>query len=49
MLGTTNEQAPLGGAIGAPALAQMSGSMQRQAGREIDRVVAQGLIEEPSE
>lgn len=43
------ELAPLGGAFGAQALAQMSGSMQRQAGREIERVQAQALIADTRE
>ncbi len=49
MFDTKTELAPLGGAFGAQALAQMSGSMQRQAGREIERVVAQGLIADTRE
>jgi hypothetical protein len=43
------ELAPLGGAFGAQGLAQMSGSMQRQAGREIERVQAQALVADTRE
>lgn len=44
MLGTNTKLAPLGGAFGAQALDQISGGVQRQAGREIERVQAQILI-----
>jgi hypothetical protein len=40
---------PLGGAFGQQGLAQMSGSMQRQAGREIEKVQAQALIADTRE
>jgi len=36
--------APLGGAFGQQGLAQMSGSMQRQAAKQIERVQAQTLV-----
>jgi hypothetical protein len=49
MLGTSTNIAPMGGAFGAQALTQMSGSMQRQAGREIERVQAQALIADTRE
>jgi hypothetical protein len=39
-----SELAPLGGAFSQQGLAQISGSMQRQAVREIERVQAQALI-----
>ena len=45
----STELAPLGGAFGAQALAQMSGGIQRQAGREIERVQAQALIADTRE
>lgn len=41
---TKTELAPLGGAFSSNGLSQMSGSMQRQAGREIERVQAQALV-----
>ena len=40
---------PLGGSFGQQGLAQMSGSMQRQTGREIERVQAQALIADTRE
>ena len=49
MFGTSTELAPLGGAFSQQGLAQMSSSMQRQAGREIERVQAQGLIADTRE
>ena len=45
----STELAPLGGAFGSQALAQMSGGMHRQAGREIERVQAQALIADTRE
>ncbi|MFL0711908.1 MAG: hypothetical protein ACJLS2_03915 [Microcella pacifica] len=44
MFETTKDLAPLGGAFSQPGLARMSGSMQRQAGREIERVQAQAIV-----
>jgi len=44
MFETKSELAPLGGAFSPSGLAQMSGSAQRQAGREIERVQAQALV-----
>lgn len=45
MLGTKGtELAPIGGAFGQQGLAQMSGSMQRQTGREVERVQGQVLV-----
>lgn len=41
--------APLGGAFGAQGLAQMSGSMQRQTSREVERVVGQAIIADTRE
>lgn len=41
--------APLGGAFGHQGLAQMSGSTQRQAAREIERVQAQALVADTRE
>jgi hypothetical protein len=38
MFGTSTELAPQAGAFSQQGLAQMSGSMQRQAGREIEKV-----------
>ena len=49
MFGTNTELAPLGGAFGQQGLAQMSGSLQRQTGREVDRVKAQALIADTRE
>lgn len=49
MFATTTDLAPLGGAFGTQALAQMSGGMQRQAGREIERVQAQALVADTRE
>jgi hypothetical protein len=49
MFGTNTELAPLGGAFSQQGLAQMSGSMQRQAGREIEKVQAQALIADTRE
>jgi hypothetical protein len=46
---TTSELAPLGGAFSSNGLSQMSGSMQRQASREIERVQAQALIADTRE
>lgn len=43
------ELAPIGGSFGAQGLAQMSGSMQRQTGREIERVQAQALVADTRE
>lgn len=44
MYNTGTELAPAGGAFSSNGLSQMSGSMQRQAGREIERVQAQALV-----
>lgn len=44
MFNTKTELAPLGGAFSSNGLSQMSGSMVRQAGREIERVQAQALV-----
>ena len=49
MFGTSTELAPLGGAFRQQGLAQMSGSMKRQAGREIERVQAQALVADTRE
>lgn len=49
MFATTTDLAPLGGAFGTQALSQMSGGMQRQAGREIERVQAQALVADTRE
>lgn len=49
MFGTSTELAPLGGAFSQQGLAQMSGSTQRQTGREIERVQAQALIADTRE
>ncbi len=45
----STELAPLGGAFSQQGLARMSGSVQRQAGREIERVQAQALIADTRE
>ena len=39
-----SDLSPLGGAFSSNALSQMGGSMQRQTGREIERVQAQALV-----
>lgn len=49
MFGTSTELAPLGGAFSQQGLAHMSGSMQRQTGREIERVQAQALVADTRE
>lgn len=49
MIVSKTDLAPLGGAFGAQALTQISGSMQRQAGREIERVQAQALVADTRE
>ena len=49
MFGTSTELAPLGGSFSQQGLAQMSGSMQRQTGREIERVQAQALVADTRE
>lgn len=49
MFGSSTELAPLGGAFSQQGLAQMSGGMQRQAGKEIERVQAQALIADTRE
>ena len=49
MFESKTDLVPLGGAFGQQGLAQMSGSMQRQAGREIERVQAQALIADTRE
>jgi len=43
------ELAPIGGAFSPNGLAQMSGSTQRQTGREIERVQAQALVADVKE
>lgn len=48
-MGTNTDLAPLSGAFSQQGLAQMSGSMQRQAGREIERVQAQALVADTRE
>jgi len=45
----STEHTPLGGAFGAQALPQMSGGMQRQAGKEIERLQAQALVADTRE
>jgi hypothetical protein len=45
----STELAPLGGAFSQQGLARMSGSVQRQTGREIERVQAQALIADTRE
>ena len=49
MFGTSTELVPQAGAFSQQGLAQMSGSMQRQAGREIEKVQAQALIADTRE
>lgn len=49
MFETKTELAPLGGAFSQNGLAQMSGSAQRQTGREIERVQAQALVADVKE
>tara|TARA_R110000868_G_C10971200_1_gene769994 strand:+ start:11754 stop:12113 length:360 start_codon:yes stop_codon:yes gene_type:complete len=49
MFSTKTELAPLGGAFSSNGLAQMSGSMQRQTGREVERVQAQAVVAEVRE
>ncbi len=49
MLGPKTELAPLGGAFSSNGLAQISGSMQRQVGREIEKVQAQALVADTRE
>lgn len=49
MFETTKDLTPLGGAFSANGLAQMSGSMQRQASREIERVQGQALVADVKE
>jgi hypothetical protein len=44
MFDSKTELAPLGGAFSQNGLSQMSGSGQRQTGREIERVQAQALV-----
>ena len=44
MFGTTKELATTGSSFSPQALSEMSGSMQRQTGREIERVQAQALV-----
>lgn len=49
MFGSSTELAPLGGAFGERGLAQMSGGMRRQAGRQVERVQAEALIADTRE
>lgn len=49
MFDTKTELAPLGGAFSSNGLAQMSGGMQRQAGREIERMQGQALVADVKE
>lgn len=49
MFDSKTELAPIGGAFSSNGLAQMSGSAQRQAGREIERVQAQALVADVKE
>jgi hypothetical protein len=49
MFESRTELAPLGGAFSPTGLAQMSGSAQRQTGREIERVQAQALVADVKE
>lgn len=44
MFELSRELAPLGGAFSQQSLAQMSGTAQRQASREIERTQAQALV-----
>lgn len=44
MFESKTDLVPLGGAFGQQGLAQISGGMQRQAAREIERVQAQAII-----
>lgn len=44
MFGSNTELAPLGGAFSQQSLAQMSGSMQRQTTREVERVVGKAIV-----
>ncbi|WP_339619546.1 hypothetical protein [uncultured Salinibacterium sp.] len=44
MFGTTKELATTGGSFTPQALSEMSGGMQRQTGREIERMQAQALV-----
>jgi hypothetical protein len=49
VVNTRTELEPLGGMFSSNGLSQMSGSMQRQASREIERVQAQALIADTRE
>ena len=49
MFNTKTELVPLGGAFSSNALSQMSGGMQREAGREIERTQAQALVADTRE
>jgi hypothetical protein len=49
MFETRTELAPLGGAFGQQGLAQMSGTIQRQTGREIERMQGQALVADVKE
>lgn len=44
MFGSNTELAPLGGAFSQQSLAQMSGSVQRQTAREVERVVGKAIV-----
>lgn len=45
MFGSATDLVPMGGAFNATALATMSPGLQRQTGREIERVQARALVE----
>lgn len=44
MMGSNTELMPAGGAFSQNHLAQMSGSMQRQTGRDIERMQTQAIV-----
>ena len=44
MFGQNTELAPLGGAFSQQSLAQMSGSVQRQTAKEVERVVGKAIV-----
>ena len=49
MLDSKKELAPLGGAFGSTALAQMGAGIQRQTSREVERVQGQAIVAEVHE
>lgn len=49
MMGSNAELVPLGGEISSQALTRMSGSIQRQTTREVERVVGRALIADTHE